>query len=495
MQIRCTQADHQNQQIIGVCIESNCQHQRPYRHDCLPNHVQHINKSISLNRLNEWIKRPIVIITDIQKNAQECKSVLDSLINRFTPYLNINIEQLGISEIDNIIKGLCKIEVCEQQFFNQLKQSIQQVSQIVDEILKNTKSQTDQKQKFNKEAQQTQIMKPLIQEQNDQVNILKPNLKPFTFELIKQNTSKQNQWYYAITFNKDCSIVAAGCEENIKVYQHKEGKLNQIQVLSEHTKGVITLNFMRNTNDFISGSDDSLIIIWQANGNNEWNCQQKLNGHSNYIYCLQVSNNDDLIISGSGDKTIKFWIKQSQWLCQQTITDHTDSVYSLSLNDQQNKVISCSQDHQILVIEYSLLDKKWSVIQKIKIDQFGYRLCFINDSQFTFQPRCREKMYIYEIESNTKQYRKTKEITVKCGSNDDYLLFPQQYLKSKCLLVNKNGTNVNLMRKKENGDFIIEQSIEFDNQLIFGQLSQDGEYIITWDYVSKEIQIRKCQEK
>ncbi|CAD8122200.1 unnamed protein product [Paramecium sonneborni] len=250
-----------------------------------------------------------------------------------------------------------------------------------------------------------------------------------------------------------------------------------------------TLNFRRNTNNFVSGSYDKLIIIWQVYSNNQWYCQQKLNGHSNWILCLLLNNNDDLIISESEDNTIKFWIKQNQWVCQQTITYHTGIVFSLSLNDQQSKVISFSDDYQIL------LDRKWNVIQKIKVDKYGLRLCFINDNQFIFQSFCQEQMQIYEMDNKTKQYRRMNEITIKCGSNFDHYSFPQQYVKSKCLLVNKNGKSVNLMRKKENGDFIIEKSIEFDDQRIYGQLGQDREYLITWDNKSKEIQIRKCKER
>ncbi|CAD8122201.1 unnamed protein product [Paramecium sonneborni] len=203
MQIRCIQADHQNQYIIGICIESNCLYQRPYCHACLPNHVQHIHMLITLESLNEWFKRRMIIIKDVQKYSQECKSVLDSLINIFIPYLDINIEQLGISQIDNIIKCFCQIEVCEQQLLKQLEQSIQQVKQIINKILKKIKSQIDQEQKIDLYVQQPQILKPLIQKQNNHDCYLKSILKPFTFDLIKQNSIKQDEGCYAIAFNKD----------------------------------------------------------------------------------------------------------------------------------------------------------------------------------------------------------------------------------------------------------------------------------------------------
>ncbi|CAD8067342.1 unnamed protein product [Paramecium sonneborni] len=490
MQIRCTKIDHQNQYIIGICVDSNCPYQRPYCHYCLPEHNSHLNRLILLELLNDWILKRIHIIEDVQNNVQECKSVLDNLINKFIPYFNINIEQSGISEIDNLIKGLCKMEICEQQLFNLLKQSTEQIKLIIDEILIIIKSQTGKKQKIDIQVQQPQ----LIKEQKYQVNMLQPKLKQFTFELMKQNTIKQDEWCNAIAFNKDCSIVIAGCQEKIKVFKHKDGKMNQIQILSKHKGDINTLNFMKNNNNFVSGSDDKLIIIWEMNENNLWYCQQILNEHSNLIYCVLLNNSDDLIISGSCDSKIKFWVKQNQWLCQQTITDHTESVYSLSLNEQQNKLISCSWDLQILVIEQSQSAKKWNVIQNIEIDQDGFRLCFINDYQFIFQPKFKEQMHIYEIDINTKQFQKTKEITFKCCS-DDYCFFPSQYLKSQSLLLNKNGKNVYVIQKNENGYFTIEQSIEFGDFGVYGQLSDDGKFLITWDNSSKEIQIRQCQEK
>ncbi|CAD8214861.1 unnamed protein product [Paramecium octaurelia] len=490
MQIRCTQADHQNQYITGFCIDTRCQNQRPYCHFCLPCHGQHLNKLTSQELLSEWIKERVLSVQNIQSNVQECKIALDSLLNLFLLYNNFNISQfpeLGLQQIDQLLKGFGQIENCEEKLLKPLKQSIEQIILIVKEIQQNVcKNDNLQIQHFNRNKQ--------ILEQPQNQNLLKPNLNPFTFDLINQNSITQNQLCFAIAFNKDYSIVAAGCQKDIQVFQLIQGELNYIQLLSEHTNNVNTLNFMKSTNNFVSGSDDHSIIIWLNIERNWWICQQKLYGHENFILCLLLNNKDDLIISGSYDKTIRFWRKQDIWLCQQKISDHNNQVYSLSLNEQQNKLISCSHDSQILVMEKENLNNKWSVTQKIQVDQFGIRLCFINDNQFTFTPYCKEQLYIYEKEENTKSYRKTKEFSVKCGSNEDCCFFPQQYIQSKQILMNKNAKNINLLKKKENGDFIVQLSIEFGTCGIFGQLSDDGEYLITWDYGSKEIQIRKCRE-
>ncbi|CAD8130624.1 unnamed protein product [Paramecium sonneborni] len=121
--------------------------------------------------------------------------------------------------------------------------------------------------------------------------------------------------------------------------------------------GVYTLNFMKKQNQFISGK------------NNEWISQQRLNGHIGYIFCLILNNNEDIIISGSADKTIKFWMNKNKWLlCQQTITDHSNYIYELSLSQQQNRVISCGYDKQILIIEQSQQKKNALQYKRLQLN-------------------------------------------------------------------------------------------------------------------------------
>ncbi|CAD8169305.1 unnamed protein product [Paramecium pentaurelia] len=143
----------------------------------------------------------------------------------------------------------------------------------------------------------------------------------------------------------------------------------------------------------------------------------------------------------------------------------------ISLNDQQDKVISCGSDGKILVIEYSEQSKRWIVIQNINVDCNGWRLCFINNNLFTFQPQYGNLMHVYEMNSVSKQFTKTKYITVNQG-NDGCLLFPQQFIKQKQILVSKHDKYVNFIRKTE------KEELKIDGILI-GQLSDDGEYLIT----------------
>ncbi|CAD8120546.1 unnamed protein product [Paramecium sonneborni] len=101
---------------------------------------------------------------------------------------------------------------------------------------------------------------------------------------------------------------------------------------------------------------------------------------------------------------------------------------------------------------------------------------------------------LIKMNSFNKLFINTKHVTLDQDDNDGVVFFPQQYIKSKQLLVSKRN-NINLIRKSENGEFKFEYSIKFGNINLFGQMNDIGDYLITWDNSSKEIQIWKYIEK
>ncbi|CAD8131100.1 unnamed protein product [Paramecium sonneborni] len=320
------------------------------------------------------------------------------------------------------------------------------------------------------------------------------NLNTFNYQLIQEYSISQYEFCCAIAVDNYCSTLVAGCNSIIKVFQFNQGKINQIQSLNEHKDWVLTLNFMKKSKQFISGSQDKSIIIWKLNQNNEWSSQQILNGHISWIECLVINTNEDLIISGSQDATIKFWIKKNEWLCQQTIIDHSKSVNGLSLNQQQNRILSCGIDEFILIIEQSGQNTEWRVLQKITVEKSGWRVCFIDNNTFMYSPGGKEQISFFEMNINNKQFTKTRDILIQSGI-DCNPRFPQQYINSKRILMSKNGEYVNLIRQKQNGEFLTEQSIHFGISSLYGAMTDDGEYLITWDRASYQIQIRRYQEQ
>ncbi|CAD8111487.1 unnamed protein product [Paramecium primaurelia] len=112
---------------------------------------------------------------------------------------------------------------------------------------------------------------------------------------------------------------------------------------------------------------------------------------------------------------------------------------------------------------------------------------------FTLSQTDQEYISVFETNNINKQFTKTRDITIKCGS-DANCLFPQQYVNSKCILLSKNGEYVNLIRKKQNGEFLTEQSIHLGTNDLFGGMSEDGQYLITWDTQARQIQIWRYHE-
>ncbi|CAD8066623.1 unnamed protein product [Paramecium primaurelia] len=355
-------------------------------------------------------------------------------------------------------------------------------------------------QKFTLNDQQEQIN---IQNKNQEIESLntkikipsseiiqsshQSNFKSFNYQIVEECQFSQSELCFALAIDKDCSTLVAGCESLIKVFEFNKGIIKQIQTLTKHKDSVFTLNFMQKSKQFISGSRDKSIIIWKYQ-KNLWSYQQILNGHNNSIQCLVVNNNEDLIISGSEDKTIKFWIKKNEWMCQQTIDDHSNRILGLKLSHVEMIKIQQQQNNQDRI-------QSGKQYKRLKLNSMDIEyVCFIDNNMFTFSQRDKEQISVFEMNPNNKQFTKTRDITIKCGK-DNFSRFPQQYINSKCILVSKNGEYVNLIRKQQNGEFRTEQSIHFGINCLYGVMSDDGEYLITWDDKSNIIQIRRYKEQ
>ncbi|CAD8211465.1 unnamed protein product [Paramecium pentaurelia] len=500
--------------ITSICIAPHqCQCQRKLCIDCQYEHGVDIKYTIPTHRFQDLVikqlqdskidqtfefteqrKNFLMILSQTEsmlKNTwqhlqESIKQIYDTIEMQDKSYLKIMNKDFNPTDFSNtdleklvqIVQGKIQNEWKVQKDFY-----LQKLLKVKDWWEKEIKAVNE---KLMKEMDQNLSLNfNLKQQQNEQKSQSQVNLKPFSYEIIQANSIKQQEYCMAVAINKDCSIVAASCYQLIKIYDFNQGMMKQNQVLNQHQSDVATLNFMKQSNQLISG-DNGSILIWTYNNDNSWICSQNIKGHSDWIRCIILDNNEDLFISSSDDKTIKFWVKKNEWICQQTIQDHSSCVQQLSLNEQQNQVISCGEDSLILIIEQSQPNKNWIVKQKIQVDCCGLRLCFINNNLFTFQPAYGNMMYVYEMNS--------VNITINQG-NEVGWLFPQQFIKKRQLLVNKHDKYVNLIRFTENSQFKVEQSIQFEKNHIFGQLSDDGEYLITWDETSKEIQIRRFKQQ
>ncbi|CAD8112932.1 unnamed protein product [Paramecium sonneborni] len=363
------------------------------------------------------------------------------------------------------------------------------------------------------------LIKSLFQKQSQQQieeqKQLSPNsYKHFNYKTINKNIIKQKSDCLAIAINIDNSLLLVSHESRIKVYRLKNEQLKQVQLIINCCKRVTAIKFFNKySQSYISSSKDSNIIISSSYLCANPKYIQKLQGNSQGMTNFIINIEEDVIVSCSLDSIIRFWNRNtssniSSWICSQTIQDHSSYVEGLSINDQSNTVITCGFDSCILIIQRKNSQFKWLLTQKIHFHAFSHQIIFINDNTFAFQDLSLSKLQIYQnINENNQSpnYIKIQEVVLEGINNGNKSYFSSIFNHKKQVLVYKHGNTINFLRviikkkTKQKRDllFRLEQAIDY-GQLFFGfivgTLSEDGQYFITWDELSQQIQLKKYME-
>jgi WD40 repeat protein len=138
-------------------------------------------------------------------------------------------------------------------------------------------------------------------------------------------------------------LATASDDKTIQFF--KADTLEHIKTVTGHTDWVLYLQFTIQNDlvHLVSASADKSIIIWNPfslSSQEPAQIKQILNGHKKKVVTLQWD--EEKIISGSYDKSIKIWDTQTGQ-CLRTITGHRGTV--LSLEYQQDRLITGSADY------------------------------------------------------------------------------------------------------------------------------------------------------
>ncbi|CAD8179058.1 unnamed protein product [Paramecium octaurelia] len=330
------------------------------------------------------------------------------------------------------------------------------------------------------------ISKGLINDQNN---------SNFMFEYLSSVPTMQ-QWFWSLKFNYNTSMIFGGCIQKIQLFQFKNGYLKEIAQNFEKNANVCCLSSMNNSNFFISGNEEGIIRIRKCVGVNSPKGLIKLEVHISCITSLLINQQDNIIFSSSMDHQIIIWRKKNEWIHSQIIFGKIGKIYCLSLNQSETQLIACGSCKYIIIIQKSKDCNYWYIINKISLFQYGYRINFVDDSMFVFQPYCQSKLEVFVLNLDTKKFTKTKDIDVFCDSQTDNCFFPIQFVNRKqSILINKNGNYINILQLNNFHNFTLIQSINFNTQCLYGTISNDGEYLVTWNSLQECIQIRKFQEQ
>ncbi len=120
-------------------------------------------------------------------------------------------------------------------------------------------------------------------------------------------------------------------------------------VLLGHSGWVTSLaTSSENPNMILSGSRDKTLIVWELNGadGNFGFAKKSLHGHNHHVEDVVISSDGKFAISASWDKTLRLWnLKTGQ--TTRRFVGHTKDVMSVSFSPDNRQIVSASRDRTI----------------------------------------------------------------------------------------------------------------------------------------------------
>ena len=163
---------------------------------------------------------------------------------------------------------------------------------------------------------------------------------------IQSEKAHENQVQSIIGLNDKRFASCSGSETFILLWkENNENNIYRIiQKIDLTNKICLVLNKLNDNNSLLISLNDNKIYIFKNNGNNDYFQDKIIGSHEGTINCLiQLKNN--LIVSGSDDKTIIIWNEKKR---QSILKGHKDSINVIIEIDNEN-FCSGSSDNNIII--------------------------------------------------------------------------------------------------------------------------------------------------
>jgi WD40 repeat protein len=152
---------------------------------------------------------------------------------------------------------------------------------------------------------------------------------------------------FCLALLPDGNLASGSEDETIRIWDMTTGET--LKILREHKGTIFALTILSNET-LVSGGEDCRIILWNIlNGNKIF----QLEGHTDMISCLLVlnkhsNNNNNLLASGSYDKSIRIWNTNKPNEPLKILIGHENEVLSL-VNLSDGNIASGSKDKTIRI--------------------------------------------------------------------------------------------------------------------------------------------------
>ena len=143
-------------------------------------------------------------------------------------------------------------------------------------------------------------------------------------------------------------MASGGIDKEIFLWDVASGKI--IKKLQGHRDTITDLKFLPDQNFLVSGSEDRSIKIWNINTGELVRTIVELNNFADFAENIIILNNKDFLVSGGRDSIIRIWnYKTGEKIGQ--IKAHYDEIRSLILLPPEDLIISGSDDGTVRVFD------------------------------------------------------------------------------------------------------------------------------------------------
>lgn len=148
-----------------------------------------------------------------------------------------------------------------------------------------------------------------------------------------------------VTFNSEGSLLATAGESVVEIWDVASGNCLYVLEEEEHKGRIKSVAFSPDNQLLVAGSTDKTIKIWDLHNRQ---LIRKLIGHDASVVSVAVSPDGEKIVSSACEGTIRIW-NIDDGKCIQELTGHQNWVWSAKFSPDGQFIASASQDENIIL--------------------------------------------------------------------------------------------------------------------------------------------------
>ncbi|CAD8065842.1 unnamed protein product [Paramecium primaurelia] len=458
------------------CIEENSQ---------LWNLVQPIQRVADRIEANLMIRNRS-ILDQLQKQENSIENQHNRIQGIFKKW-NKFIQELH--EVCLIYKFEDEVKILYNDFYDQQNQELLQ-RKFFEKIQAEKQSYIE---KIQQELEQIKISLIKFKQQS----IIQRSLNKNNEKQLYILKGEQEEHKYSCGIEIFKNTIIASSEQEVKVWQILKSdidntiKLQLKETLKNHVGRVLCSVHSKKIDWFATTGCDGKIFISKLI-DNKWVTKKSSKYHHKSIYTMILNNKEDQLFSGGQEGTVAIWninLEENTIVFSYELIESQYSIFSLCINPSDTSLILSNINQTLVLWTKNSQTKKYEISDRYSLSNIAYRSCFIKEDQFVIQHSQKDVTRVFNINNNKIIERKDLELKFYDTQLDGDYLFPTIYNQKKQILIQKYGKYVYVIKQLPNEKLQIIQTIDCQDSFNYGNVSDDGNILIIWDYYSKKLKI------